>query len=119
MAKERDFFRMILSFGTYNVVRPNVHWIPPVDVYEFVDKVVILVELPGVEKEDIDITLKNGFLRISGVRKEMYNENRVRIHQMEISYGYFERIVEVGEVNEKNIKADLKDGILTITIFKY
>lgn len=119
MARESEFLRMILGFGTYNINRPHIHWIPPVDIYEFVDKFVILVELPGIDKNDIDISLKNGILKISGVRKEIHNENRVRIHQMEINYGYFERTIDVGEIDEKSIKADLKDGILIITISKH
>ncbi|MFN4245811.1 MAG: Hsp20/alpha crystallin family protein [Brevinematia bacterium] len=117
MAKGGEFIRMILGFSGYSI-RPYVHWVPMVDIYEFTDKFMILVELPGVSKEDIDITLRDGFLKISGVRKEMYNENRVKIHQMEISYGYFEKVIEVGDVSEENIKADLKDGVLTITILK-
>lgn len=117
MAREGDFFRMILGFRSYSL-GSHVHWVPLMDVYEFVDRFVILVELPGVNKEDIDITLRDGILKISGVRKEMYNENRVKIHQMEISYGYFERVVEVGDVDEKNIKADFRNGVLVITIFK-
>ncbi|MCX8028406.1 MAG: Hsp20/alpha crystallin family protein [Brevinematales bacterium] len=118
MGRDIEFFKMFLGMGNYNVVRPNVHWIPHTDIYEFIDKFIIIVEIPGVDKNDVDITLKDGFLRISGVRKEIHNENRVKIHQMEISYGYFEKLVEVGDINEKNIKADLKDGLLVITIKK-
>ena len=118
MAKEGEFLKMIFGFSSYSINRPHVHWVPMLDIYEFTDRFVILVEVPGVNKEDIDITIKDGFLKIFGVRKEMYNENRVKIHQMEINYGYFERIVEVGDVSENDIKADLKDGILTITIVK-
>lgn len=118
MGRESEFFRMILGLRTYNIVKPDIHWIPPVDIYEFVDRFVILVEVPGVSKEDIEITLKDGFLKIVGVRKEIYNENRVKIHQMEINYGYFERIIELGNVDHRNIKADLRDGILVITVYK-
>lgn len=118
MPRDIEFFRMLIGFRNYSPVKPNIHWIPPIDVYEFVDKFIIIVEVPGVEKEDIDITLKDGFLKISGYRKEMYNENRVKIHQMEINYGYFEKVIDVGNVSEKNIKADLKNGFLVITIKK-
>ncbi|MGC8870872.1 MAG: Hsp20/alpha crystallin family protein, partial [Brevinematia bacterium] len=82
------------------------------------DKIVILVELPGVKKEDIDITLKEGILRISGVRKELNFENRVKIYRMEMNYGYFEKVIEVGDVNEEAISAELRDGILIINIQK-
>lgn len=118
MPRDIDVFRIILGFGGYNIAKPNVHWEPLVDVYELTDKFVILVELPGVKKEDIDITLKDGILRISGVKKEFSYENRVKIYRMEMNYGYFEKIIDVGDVEEKDISAELKDGILTIYINK-
>jgi len=120
MSKENSVVRLLFGFSSgYNVIRPHVHWVPPVDIYEYTDKFLVIVELPGVNKEDIDITLKDNILKISGYKKEFGANDRLRIHQMEISYGYFERVIQVFNVDESNIKAEFKDGILFITILKY
>ncbi len=119
MKRETSIIRMIMNFGSYNVVKPDIHWIPSMDVYEYQDKFIVLVELPGVKKEDIDITVKDNILKISGYRKELMSGERVRIHQMEMSYGYFERILEVYNINPEKISAQLNDGILLIVLPKF
>ena len=119
MSKENSIIRLLFGFSpSYNVVRPHIHWVPPVDIYEYTDKFLILVELPGVNKEDIEIVLKDDVLKISGYKKEFGGYDRLKIHQMEISYGYFERMIQVYNVDESKIKAEFKDGILFIIISK-
>lgn len=92
-------------------------WKPLTDVYEINGEMIIKIELPGVDKKDISLVLEGKQLILSGTRENLNQRSGIIYHQMEINYGEFERIIMLpAEVDEKNIKADLKDGFLTITI---
>lgn len=94
-------------------------WSPLTDMYEVDDEVVIKVEIPGVPKDDISVTIEGRQLIISGTRENPLQKCGLIYHQMEINYGEFERtlILPVG-VDTENIKAELKqtEGFLYIKI---
>ncbi len=94
-------------------------WAPAVDVYETKQNLVLLVELPGLMVKDIDIAFDDGVLRISGQRPvpdEMKEEN---VHCVERDYGRFERRVALPHrVDEANIKASFKAGLLKVELPK-
>lgn len=92
---------------------------PLFDLAEYENESVLVAELPGVQKEDIKISIDNSYLSISGERKA-YNmpeqSNRVR---NEIRTGKFNRTIELPhEVDSNKISAELKNGILRITLSK-
>lgn len=92
-------------------------WKPLTDVCEINGEIVIKTELPGVEKEDISITLEGRQLIIHGIRNNPMQKCGVVYHQMEINYGEFERVLMLPQAFEpERIKAELKDGFLYITI---
>lgn len=94
-------------------------WYPSLDIYETPDALVIVVELAGVDREDINITVQGNVMRIDGVRKEFPCSDKVRLHQMEIDFGSFERTIEIGApFRAEDITASYKEGFLTITIPK-
>jgi len=94
-------------------------WYPSLDIYETPDALVIVVELAGVDRDDINLTVQGNVMRIDGVRKEFPCSDKVRLHQMEIDFGSFERTVEIGvPFRAGEITASYKDGFLTITIPK-
>lgn len=102
-------------------VRPSEHsargWVPCTNIYETRDELVVTLEIPGIEREEIDIVVEGPYLKISGVRPEPATSGCMRWHQMEISYGPFERIIAVSEtVDLEKITAIYRDGFLTITI---
>lgn len=94
-------------------------WRPLCDVKETEKEIVVHAELPGVKKEDIHIELHNGFLTISGERKEEKKEEAEKYHRVERSYGKFARSVAVPEgVTEEQVKAKIDNGVLEVTLPK-
>lgn len=92
-------------------------WRPLTDMYEIDGEIAIKVEIPGVEKEDISLTLEDRQLVIRGTRNNPLQKSGVIYHQMEINYGEFERILMLPQAIEAElIKAELKEGFLYITI---
>jgi HSP20 family protein len=94
-------------------------WAPAVDLYEDKDNLVVTAELPGLKKEEIDISLHEGNLVIAGERKEekQYGENETQ--RAERFYGRFQRTVGLPKaVDGGAVKAAYKDGVLTVTLPK-
>ncbi|EDP74469.1 Hsp20/alpha crystallin family protein, partial [Hydrogenivirga sp. 128-5-R1-1] len=92
---------------------------PPVDVYETDSEVVVKAELPGVKKEDIDITIKENAVHLKAERKEEREEKTENVYRVERFYGTIERIVPLPtEVKPEEAKAEYKDGVLEIRIPK-
>ena len=91
----------------------------PVDIYETAEEVIVLVEIAGMNKKDITVTLDNNILKISGVRPDYSPGTKNRIHQMEIDYGKFERIMKIAiPIDTDNTIASYKEGFLKISIPK-
>ncbi len=92
---------------------------PPVDVYETDSEVVVKAELPGVKKEDIDVTIKENAVHIKAEKKEEKEEKTENVYRVERFYGTVERIVPLPtEVKSEEAKAEYKDGVLEIRIPK-
>ena len=94
-------------------------WMPKVDVSETKDSVVVKAETPGMEAKDIQVSLQENVLTITGEKKQEKEEKDERHHRVERSYGSFTRSmrlpagVEAGKVN-----AAFKNGVLTVTLPK-
>lgn len=90
------------------------------DIREKKDKYVIDIDLPGFEKENINLALKNGYLEISAkVEKEDKNDDEEKFVRRERFYGECSRSFYVGdEIEEDDIEAEFKNGILKIEIPK-
>ncbi len=94
-------------------------WTPALDVHEDKDTYVVSAELPGLKREDIDVSLQDGALVISGERKSEKVEKGVEVHRQERFYGKFQRALTLPEpVAADKVKADYKDGVLTVTLPK-
>ncbi len=108
------------SFCYTQIVRQDVaFWQPKTDIFESDEQVVIKIELAGVDREDVSVKLKDGQLIISGVRKEKRPQQRVYFHQLEISYGPFQKVIFLPETLQHNeIVAQLEEGMLYIIISK-
>ncbi len=94
--------------------------IPAMDVKENDEDIVITAELPGIKKDDIEITLENGVLTISAESKSETEEKEgEKVVRQERRYGKYVRSMRLGtEIDESKIKADYKDGILALTLPK-
>jgi HSP20 family protein len=94
-------------------------WSPAVDLYEDKDNVTVKAELPGMKKEDINVSLEDGVLSISGERKTEKRFEGTETFRSERFVGRFQRTISLTtEVKADQVKADYKDGILTVTLPK-
>ena len=92
-------------------------WLPAVDVYEDKDNVFVRAELPGMKKDEIDISLHEGVLTLSGERKPEYD--KAEAHRVERFAGRFQRSISLpSPVDAAKVRATYKDGILAITLPK-
>jgi len=93
-------------------------WTPALDLYQDNDNVVAVVELPGMRKEDIEISLQDGMLSISGERKDE-SASEGATPRTERFFGKFRRSVTLPtRVDVNQVKASYKDGLLTVTLPK-
>lgn len=94
-------------------------WTPAFDVYEDKDNFYVRAELPGMRKEDIDLSMHNGSLSISGERKNDETVKDAEVYRSERFFGRFQRTMTLPrEVAVEKIKAQYKDGILSVTLPK-
>ncbi len=92
---------------------------PPLDLYETKDDLVVKLELPGLKKEDIDISLHDGTLTVAGERKEEQTAESGEAYRTERFVGRFQRSVVLPKpVKGDKVKAAYKDGLLTVTLPK-
>lgn len=93
-------------------------WAPALDVYEDKDNLTVKAELPGMKREEIEVSLHDGALTISGERKSEMHE-KGEVYRSERFVGRFQRAVTLpSPVAADKVKASYKDGILTVTLPK-
>src|SRR5882762_11644104 len=106
-------------FGRATQEQNLTSWAPAVDIYENEHELVVKADLPEVKPEDLDIRVENNILTIRGERKFEKKVDEKNYLRVERSYGSFSRSFALANtVNSEAIKADYKDGVLTLTIPK-
>jgi HSP20 family protein len=94
-------------------------FLPRTDIMEDEKNYFLTTELPGVEENDIDISLKNGRLTLKAEKKSTIEKNEKSKHYLERVFGNFERTIDLGDkIDEDNIIATFKNGVLNLTIPK-
>jgi HSP20 family protein len=94
-------------------------WVPAIDLFEDKENLIVKAELPGLTKNEIDISLHEGALSISGERKPTEPQEDSSAYRTERFYGRFQRTVALPkEVEGDKVKAAYNDGILTVTLPK-
>ena len=95
------------------------NWSPVVDIYDQDGNIVIKAELPGVDKKDIHVDVKDGVLTLAGERSYENEVKEENYHRKERALGKFQRSFTLAEdLDPDKIEADYKDGILKIEIPK-
>ena len=117
------FFRVFDSLFNQDLLPSeevsNRTWMPPVDIQETADSYRLTAELPGLTKEDINITLENNVLRLTGERKFEKDAKKEGYHRIERTYGAFSRAFTLpSQVNHDKVEAAFENGVLTITVPK-
>ncbi|HJX14229.1 MAG TPA: Hsp20/alpha crystallin family protein [Candidatus Deferrimicrobiaceae bacterium] len=94
-------------------------WTPSVDIYENNDSVVVKAELPGVERDQISVEVKDGILTLRGERKFEKEVKEESYHRIERSYGNFQRSFSLPvSVEQDKVTARFKDGVLEVILPK-
>jgi HSP20 family protein len=94
-------------------------WAPALDVYEDKENFVVKAELPGMKREDIEVSFQDGSLSISGERKSETKHEAAETHRAERFFGRFQRTLTLPTaVATDKVKAEYKDGVLTVTLPK-
>jgi len=93
-------------------------WMPPVDIYSTGEQALVLkAEIPGMNKDEIEITVENFTLTIRGEKKTEETVKNDQFHRVERSYGTFTRSFALPQTVDANkVEAAYKDGVLTITL---
>lgn len=96
----------------------SVSWRPAINLVEDDTSIEVSIALSGIDMKDVDIEVDEGVLSISG-KKEFVKEEKKRYHLIEHKYGEFKRTISIpSNIDTENIKAALKDGLLTVTLPK-
>lgn len=108
--------RTLETLGLTGVNRPSM---PPVDVIELPEEVIVQIDLPGVPAESVELSLVGNMLSIAATRIHPERSADARIHLQERSMGRYQRAIPLpAAVNDDAIRAETRDGLLTVTLRK-
>ncbi len=94
-------------------------WVPPMDLVETDDHLVLKADLPGLERDDVNIEVKDGVLTVSGERKSEHEERADGYYRVERAFGGFSRSLSLPEhVDAERINASFDKGVLEVRIPK-
>ena len=92
-------------------------WSPNVDIYKEGENYILKSELPGITKDDIDITIQDNLVTIKGSKKEEKEVKEDDFYHCERRFGSFQRSFELpSPIDKKNVKASYKDGVLEVIL---
>mgnify|MGYP003572331254 CR=1 FL=1 len=116
----RDLDRVFDTFWTGDQAPQNVRpWSPAIDISETPDAYLVAAELPGVEKQDVHVTVLENRLFIKGEKKQETREEKQNVHRVERAYGAFSRSFDLPRaVEAEKITAAYKDGVLRVSVPK-
>lgn len=118
---QKEMSRMLSNFFTNDdeAFSGLQNWYPSADISEGKDTYTVKIELPGVTKDDVKITLQENMLTVHGEKKQENETKRENYHRVERSYGSFSRSFRLPSlVKADKIDANYKDGVLTIVLPK-
>jgi HSP20 family protein len=115
-----DFFRRPSALGFPRLRTAVIEdLIPDVDMFEDNGDVVVKAELPGIKKEDLEVTLTDGAITISGEKKKEEEIKKKDYYKWERSYGSFCRTLRLpAEIQSEKVKSTFKDGVLEVRMPK-
>lgn len=112
-------FRSMVEDSTREASFYKGSWNPAVDISEDKDNFHLNIDLPGLDKKDVNVRFEDGLLTITGEKRAEKEEKDVNYHRVERSYGKFERSFRVpSQVMADKIDAKFNKGVLTVTLPK-
>jgi len=113
------FDRFFDDFNPISMFKEKDEWLPAFDISENDKEYVVTAELPGMEVQDIDVTLSDGILTVKGEKKQEHEDKSEDYHRIERRYGSFHRSFRIpGKIKTEGVGANYKDGILRLTLPK-
>jgi HSP20 family protein len=107
------------TFGDGSELGFGGTWVPAIDVHESVDKIEVSVDLPGIDPKDVDVTVEDSTLTITGERRFAHEEQEGSFQRIERRYGAFSRTVTLpSTADTERIDAEFDRGVLTIKVPK-
>lgn len=98
---------------------PHYPWVPAIDMAQTDDVLIVKAEVPGLRAEDIELSVQDGTLSISGDKKDTAEQSDEHYYHVERRYGNFHRTIPLpSDVDASEIEAECADGVLTITLPK-
>ena len=116
-----DMYKMMNPVFYNDICIPNIskNWIPAVDINEDNASFILTADIPGLYKTDIDILVEDNTLKLSGAREHKKTDEVTEYHYQERNHGKFFRSFKLPiTVDEENISAAFKNGILTVILPK-
>jgi HSP20 family protein len=108
---------MSRAFGEEGIARGA--WNPSVDIYENKDQIVLEAELPGMKREDFDLSIENNVITLRGERRFEKQDDGDNYHRVERSYGSFARSFTLPQtVQADEVSAEYRNGVLRVTMPK-
>lgn len=105
------------GFGDEGIARGA--WTPNVDIFENKDEIVLEAELPGMNREDFELTIENNVLTLRGERRFEKKDEGDNYHRVERAYGSFTRSFTLPQiVSPENAAAEYKNGVLRVALRK-
>jgi HSP20 family protein len=94
-------------------------WVPPMDLVETDDHLVLKADLPGLDKDDVEVEVKDGVLTVSGERRTEHESSSEGYHRVERAHGRFSRSLSLPRgVDADQVQADFDKGVLEVRIPK-
>ena len=114
---QREVNRLFES--TNEPQEPQGEWNPRVDIYEDPEKFLFKVELPGLKASEVNVSLENNILTLSGERKNEFEEKKQNFLRIERFYGAFRRSFQLpNTIDASKINAEMKEGVLQLVLAK-
>jgi HSP20 family protein len=107
------------TFGNGGELGFDGTWVPAVDIHESADKIELSVDLPGIDPKDVDVTVEDSTLTITGERRFAHEEKEGSFQRIERRYGAFSRTVTLpSTADTERIDGKFDQGVLTIEVPK-
>jgi HSP20 family protein len=115
----RSFNQPFQTFEWPTAEAATTAWLLLVDIFEEPDAIRLVAEIPGVNPEDVKISVEANLLTIKGTKEQVAEEQAEKVHRYERTYGAFERTFRLStSIDPNKIKATYNLGVLTITLPK-
>jgi len=106
-------------FGDWSTQSADRTWFPAMDLVEEKDRLLVQLELPGVDPKNVEINLQGDLLNVSGERKDTSERAEGKVLKREHSYGVFQRTLQLPfRVQSDKVKATYEKGVMTISLPK-